>query len=126
MAEFLIIMSIFLMGFFTGEAVAMFKVRKVILKLAKAAGIDVQGEIEKLNEENETAVKVPKLVTEVHSDIIYLYEKDTDTFICQGKTINELAQLAKDHKQILTAIVLHGNTIFAFKDGLSHEIIELK
>lgn len=65
---------------------------------------------------------VPRLVTEVHGDTIYLFDKEKDSFICQAKTIEELAVLAKQYKNIAGAVVIHNEKVYAFVDGKSQEV----
>lgn len=119
---------VFYLGYLTGEAVTFFKVRGVFKQLGDAIGVDIIKELTKLNEkykqgkfETVTVAKLHKLKTEVHGDMIYLFDTEHDDFICQAKTIEELAKLAKDNKQIIGAVVTHNEKIFMFNDGKSEE-----
>ena len=57
----------------------------LILKLSKALKI----------EDTEPTVEDTMLLLEtmVHNDVIYLYDQKTNDFICQAKTLEELAKL---------------------------------
>jgi hypothetical protein len=48
---------------------------------------------------------------------MYLYEYEANTFICQGKTLGELAKLAQKYKNIQYAIVEHNKEMLVFVDG---------
>jgi hypothetical protein len=48
---------------------------------------------------------------------MYLYEYEANTFICQGKTLGELARLAQKYKNIKYAIVQHNEEMLVFVDG---------
>jgi hypothetical protein len=58
------------------------------------------------------------LTVEKANNILYLYEKNTDNFICQGSTLEELATLAQKYKNIKYACVLNGDEVYAFVDGV--------
>ena len=49
--------------------------------------------------------------------MMYLYEYEANTFVCQGKTLDELASLAQKYKNIKYAIVLHDEEMLMFVDG---------
>lgn len=117
MVEIIFMIAIFMFGFFAGEALTLYRMRQYINNIAKELKI-------KLDEEEKEVEKqiLRKLETEVHGDVLYLYDKDTRDFICQGKSLDELATLAKDYKKITGAIVLHDNKLYAFKDGASYGI----
>ena len=117
MIEILFIILIFASGFFAGEAVTLYRMRQYIAKIASELKISIEE-----TEKTETKPAVRSLETEVHNDILYLYDKNTRDFICQGNSLDELAKLANDYKKISGAIVLHNNKLFAFKDGHSHDI----
>ena len=63
------------------------------------------------------------MLVEKHGDILYLFDNDSDEFICQGSSVQELAKLAKELKNVSVAAVKHGDKIFAFKDGESVEVV---
>jgi hypothetical protein len=48
---------------------------------------------------------------------MYLYDHDANTFICQAKTIDELASLAMKYKNIKYAVVAHDDDMLMFVDG---------
>lgn len=114
---------IFYLGYITGEAVAMLRLRSIIRKVAESIGIDVDEELAKMSKENENikVVKLANLETETHGDMIYLFDKEQNDFICQAKSVDELAKLAKEIKNIDKALVHHNDKKFIFMDGKSEE-----
>ena len=58
-----------------------------------------------------------KLETELVDDIILLYDRETNDFICQGKSLEQLAQLSREYKKIEYATVKHGDYFVAFIEG---------
>ena len=45
------------------------------------------------------------------------YERDKDRFICQAKTLEELATLSLKYENVKYAAVLHGDNVVAFVNG---------
>jgi hypothetical protein len=67
--------------------------------------------------EEPTKPNVYKLETELIDDIIFLYDRDTNDFICQGNSLEQLAQLSREYKKIEYATVKHGDYFVAFIEG---------
>lgn len=104
----------FLIGFVLGEVYLAFRLRKVLESMVEAA-------LEEEAEE-ESLVEVYKLKTESTNDSILLYN-DQDQFICQGKTIEELAILSKENYGISFAAVMHHGKIVMFMNGAVRDIV---
>lgn len=102
---------VFLFGFLVGELYLAFRIRKVLEDM-----------IEESYDEEEATVEVFKLKTEVTSDSILLYDEQ-GLFICQGKTIEELAVMADKYSGIKYAAVLHDAKIVMFMDGVVKETV---
>ena len=60
---------------------------------------------------------VYKLETRLVDDIILLYDRESNDFICQGNSLEQLAQLSKEYKKIEYASVKHGDYFVAFIEG---------
>lgn len=67
----------------------------------------------------EESVKpnVYKLETEEVDNTILLYDRETNDFICQGNSLEQLAQLSREYKKIEYATVKHGDYFVAFIEG---------
>jgi hypothetical protein len=59
----------------------------------------------------------PIYFTEVINGSIMLYNRETNNFVCQGRTLEELAQNVKNHKNITRSTVHHAGEHFLFVDG---------
>jgi hypothetical protein len=104
---------VFLIGFVLGELYLSFRIRKILEDM-------IEKSIE--DEEEETLVELFKLKTEINSDSILLYDEE-GLFICQGKTIEELAIMAEKYSGIKYAAVMHKEKIVIFMDGVVKETI---
>ena len=97
------IILILALGWVMGEFYTMYKLRKNIRSY--------------LIIQEETRPTVFKLETELIDDIIFLYDRDTNDFICQGNSLEQLAQLSREYKKIEYATVKHGDYFIAFIEG---------
>jgi hypothetical protein len=46
-----------------------------------------------------------------------LYDVETNDFVCQGNSLEQLAQLSREYKKIEYASVKHGDYFVAFIEG---------
>jgi hypothetical protein len=67
--------------------------------------------------QKESRPIVFKLETEQVDNTILLYDRDTNDFICQGNSLEQLAQLSREYKKIEYATVKHGDYFVAFIEG---------
>jgi len=91
------------LGWVMGEFYTMYKLRKNIHAY--------------LIIEEQTRPTVFKLETESVGDTILLYDRDTKSFICQGNSLQQLAELCRQYNKIEYATVKHGEDFFAFFEG---------
>lgn len=110
MFEIFILLVVFCVGFYVGESIFAYRIRHLIYKEAKSQGILID-----LDEKSKPTID--KLFVESTNDMMYLYEYEKNTFICQGKTLGELARLAQKYKNIQYAIVEHNKEMLVFVDG---------
>jgi len=116
----------FYVGYKVGEALTLIRVKGLLAKFAKMAGVDLEQfakEVAGVEDEVKEISTTTVLHTETHHGILYLFDKESDAFICQGNTIEELAKLAKEQKQIIEAVVEHGEERFLFHDGIPKSLI---
>lgn len=114
MIELLIFGFVFWLGYQAGIAVLSYRLRHLIFKEAKKLGITTPYQESILEEQKPT---VEQLIVEKANNILYLYNREDDTFVCQGSTLEELASLAKKYKNIKYAAVMIDKEIYAFVDG---------
>ena len=94
-------------GFILSNMIMAYKIRRIIKMLA------VQ-----LNEPSNTkSVEVPNMFTEMYENSIMLYDKTTNNFVCQAKSLEELAQNLLEFKQIKRAVVNHADEQLLFVEG---------
>lgn len=118
MFEIFICVFIFYMGMLFGEVKLSWKLRDIIRAEARREGIKVDDEY---NIISDTKPNIAKLVIEKSNDVLYLYDYEANTFVCQGKTIDELAALAQKYKNIKYAVVAHDDEMLMFVDGAVKE-----
>jgi uncharacterized protein YxeA len=97
------IILILALGWVMGEFYTMYKLRKNIRSY--------------LIIQEETKPTVFKLETEEVDNTILLYDRETNDFICQGNSLEQLAQLSREYKKIEYATVKHGDYFVAFIEG---------
>jgi hypothetical protein len=97
------IILILALGWVMGEFYTMYKLRKNIRSY--------------LIIQEETRPTVFKLETELVDNTILLFDRDTNNFICQGNSLEQLAQLSREYKKIEYATVKHGDYFVAFIEG---------
>lgn len=110
-------------GFLLGKIHAFLAISRMIKEVAEEQGIDLEKELRESQEPKVQVKLVHKLAVEKHGEMLYLFDKEEDSFICQGSSVQELAKLAKQYKNIMYAAVLYGDKVFQFKDGESTEVV---
>jgi hypothetical protein len=61
--------------------------------------------------------RIPTLNTETHEGIIFAFNSDDATFISQGSSIDEVAELAYKFRKIDLAYVIHNHEPLWFVNG---------
>jgi hypothetical protein len=115
MIEILILLVVFGVGFFMGEASLAWRIRDIVYKEAKAQGINIDADL------IDNKPNVAKLFIEKSNNTMYLYDYEANTFLCQGKSIDELASLAQKYNNIKYAVVADGDDMLMFVDGAVKE-----
>lgn len=112
--DILVLLVIAYLAFQAGSMYTTYKLRELIIRDALAKGIDITAIENKIEKK-----KTNTLIIEYDNNVMYLYDNETNTFVCQGQTVEELANLAKKYKNIEHAIVLDSksNQVFTFADG---------
>jgi hypothetical protein len=98
------IILILALGWIMGEFYTVYKLRKNLHTY-----LIIEKEVARPN--------IYKLETVLVDDIILLYDRETKDFICQGNSLEQLAQLSKEYKKIEYATVKHENYFVAFIEG---------
>jgi hypothetical protein len=103
---FLDLVFAFILGAWAMDKFIFYQIRKTL----EEAGVDVDAEEEKVE-----VIKVKKCFVEKINESLYLYEHTTNNFIGQGKSLDELALLAKDQARVVG--VSYNKEILWFVDG---------
>jgi hypothetical protein len=111
--DFLTYLSCFFLGYWVAGQVFRWHLKRAIRKIAKEHNIDLT-ELE----EQETVKKViiPVLTTVPVDKSILLYDQKNN-FLCQGQSLDEVAENLLKYKNIKVAIILHNNDKFWFVEG---------
>lgn len=123
--DFIIFIVGMFLGYHLGQMVLSWRLRDIILKEARKEGLNVDDEYNIIEQKNDKP-NVAQLFIERVNDVLYLYDRKANTFVCQASNIDELAKLAKEYKNIKHAAVLDQSTedVFAFVDGkVKHNIL---
>jgi hypothetical protein len=99
------LLLIFLAGAYCGTRYTLYRLQKAL----EEAGVDFE-EKEKIE-----VIQVKKYFIEKINELLYLYEHNSNQFIGQGKSLEELAVIAKDKTEI--AGVSYNEEIVWFVDG---------
>ena len=103
---FLDLVFAFLLGAWITDKIIFYKIRKAL----EEAGVDFDVEEDKVE-----VIKVKKCFVENINGLLYLYEHTTNNFIGQGKSLDELAILAKDQAKVVG--VSYNEEVLWFVDG---------
>jgi len=112
MLEIIILGFVFWMGYEIGLSVTAYRLRHLIYKEAKRVGLDKE-----IYPDLEEDPIVEQLYIEKTNDILYLYNREDKSFLCQAKSLEELATLANKYNNVKYAAVMIGEEIYAFVDG---------
>ena len=112
MLEIIILGFVFWIGYEIGMSVTAYRLRHLVYKEAKRVGL-----LKEVDVELEETPIVEQLYVEKTNDILYLYNKEDKSFLCQGKSLDDLATLAKKYNNVKYAAVMIGEEIYAFVDG---------
>jgi len=99
-------LTIFLAGAYFGTKYTLYRLHKAL----EEAGVDFEEEQEK--------IEVKKFFVENVNGLLYLYEHNTNKFICQGKVLTELASLSNKYdKADVACVINYDKEVVWFIDG---------
>jgi len=115
--EILLLIVGLVVGYLIGEFYCLYRMRHIIMDVAAKEGINIEAELDKIEKAKQAVTEVYRLRIQKINDILYLYTDEED-FICQAKTIEELATLSQQYKNIKYAAVIHDDKVFTFINGV--------
>jgi hypothetical protein len=108
MLEIIILGFVFWIGYEIGITVTAYRLRHLVFKEANRLG---------LYKEIDDIPIVEQLYVEKANDTLYLYNREDKSFVCQAKSLDELATLSMKYNNVKYAAVMIGEEIYAFVDG---------
>lgn len=120
---FIEIVVIFAIGYYVGVYVT---VMKMLNLYAQLTGSELSPEDIKNvgNEELEEVYHV--FQTETHNNVLYLYNKDTDLFVCQASSFEELCKLCKELTKCSDIFVIHDDESYYYNGSVLKKIVITK
>ena len=112
MLEIIVIGLIFWIGYEIGVGVTAYRLRHLVYREAKRIGL-----LKEIDTELEENPIVEQLYVEKTNDTLYLYNREDKSFVCQAKSLDELATLSMKYNNVKYAAVMIGEEIYAFVDG---------
>lgn len=111
----------FLVGFFSGRLLLVFQIEREIDKIDQEYETATNGISEINGKEVVLEESIVKCIAEKVNNTYFLYEKDTEMYMAQAKSIDELAENIKKHNKINYALVSFSNNddtdVFWFHEG---------
>lgn len=123
--SFLIIFSVFTLGWVLGQVYMTYRLRKNIQQIAEKYGMSLSDWENAFDEvSNIKITKIQTLFTEMIGNSIMLYNKDTGTFLCQADSLDELAENAFKYRDVKIALVKHQDKDMFFVEGKVSNTLE--
>lgn len=110
MTSFILYISGVFFGWYIGNAYQLYKIRTNLKSIINSIESDIS--IETVDTEN-----LALLTVEEHNNTIFVYDQTTDEFVCQGITIDEVAENFSKRNANIKAKVKYNNTEMFFIDG---------
>jgi hypothetical protein len=104
-----------LLGWFFGSVYTNYRHIQNLRRIAEERGLNLDTMAKSIVESESK--KIPILFTEKRGETMYLFEKESNTFICQGSDIDELAKKSLEYRNIPVAMVEDGTNEIWFFEG---------
>lgn len=118
--EFFIYLNVFIAGWLCCQFYLAWKLHKAFKKIAEENNLTMEELASTFFETrgiNTQVIKVPNYFTEITSNSILLYSKDTGDFVSQANSIEQLAKNVYEFNKIKYASVNHNDNQFWFLEG---------
>jgi L-fucose isomerase-like protein len=120
---------IFGIGYHIGKFVATIEMLEVF-KILTGKEINeeyINDAIEKLEETHTdifTKNKIQFFETETINDILYLYTKGKEQFVCQAKTLEDLCKMCFDNNKINAMLLKHNNESYYYNGSILEKVTD--
>lgn len=101
---------VFILASYLGYKFALYRVFQTLSEMNRQAKMSS-------GDKDDEQHFIPMLRTEKYRSILYLYENESDNFMCQGTDLEDLAHKLLIYKKVGLAIVSHGGQYFTFDNG---------
>lgn len=108
---------IFIVGAIVGFRAGISHIKNELARLILKIESDPEAFNDIMSKTRQHLIEIPILVTECHENVILLYSKESNKFLCQGKTLEDVAHNLWSHKKVPVAIVEHNDSMLWFIDG---------
>lgn len=102
-------------GWVAGRMLMIYELRRTILLLKKHVKEIVKGDFSDEDDDEDTIT--PLYLIENHGANFYLFDQMNDKFICQAKTIDDLAKSFYNTAAIKKALIQYEEEFFVFLEG---------
>ena len=103
-------------GYSLGKTIAIWRMRNVIKEVAESIGFKIDETTGTIIDPDLDSKSGQYYVDNVNG-LLLMYEYHSNDFICQARTVEELAKLAQKYKNVNDATVKHDNREIYFVDG---------
>jgi len=113
MDQFIIDVLLFVTGWIAGINYFKFRIAAMILRAEKHPE-----EFENtLNQQKVSVIEIPLLYTETLENVILLYDKSDESFVCQGSSLEEMTDNLLSCRRFKIACIEHNNNTLWLFDG---------
>lgn len=116
MSHIIDLLIAFGIGFFLGYKFMRLIISMSLREIAVEQGINLD-ELQKSVRKDMKIEEIISIVTEKHGDGIYAFDEKSDTFLCQGNTIEDLAKKLREQNNVLVAKIVHNDEELWLIDG---------
>lgn len=116
MSHIIDLLIAFGIGFFLGYKFMRLIISMSLREIAVEQGINLD-ELQKSVRKDMKTEEIISIVTEKHGDGIYAFDEKSDTFLCQGNTIEDLAKKLREQNNVLVAKIVHNDEELWLIDG---------
>ena len=117
MSHIIDLLIAFGIGFFLGYKFMRLIISMSLKEIAVEQGINLDELQKSVRKDLMKTKEILSIVTEKHGDGIYAFDEKSDTFLCQGNTIEDLAKKLREQNNVLVAKIVHNDEELWLIDG---------
>lgn len=117
MSNIIDLLIAFGIGFFLGYKFMRLIISMSLREIASEQGINLDELQKSVRKDLVKTHEIISIVTENHGEGIYAFDKHSDTFLCQGNTIEDIAKKLREQNNVMIAKIVHNNEELWLIDG---------